>query len=478
MIINSSFESGVFPFALKHAVVTPMIKKQCKDSNAIATYRPVSNIPFLSKIIERLAASRINNYLQVTHQLESNQFAYKRYHSCETAILTLLNFVFHAIDDNKVTVLVLLDLSAAFDTVNHTILLSQLSSLGVGGTAVNWFRSYLTSRTLSVTCKGAFSLATALKCGVPQGSVLGPLLFSLYISPIGSIIRSHGIDFIMYADDIQLFASASVSSVNSVIFRLEACIVDVINWLTTHHLVINASKTELIILGSKPSLKRVQDISISVSGDKILPSSVVRNLGVYIDSCLSMDDHVSRTVRAAFAYLRIISQQASYLDTPSLTLLIHAFVFTRIDFCASTFYGITKKNLAKMQRILNYAARLILHLPRLSSTSTALTELRWLNIEQRIAHHLLNIAFTALSTGSPKSLADALQLASTSQSSTILTRRSADTLLLTHNRTRTKLGDRAFSIAASALWNDLPLNIREKKSRETFRNACSDFLLN
>ena len=179
--MNKSITSGCFPSIYKTTQVTPLLKKSSLDPDTMKNYRPVSNLPFVSKIVDKVVASHLN-------------FIYRKHHRTETVLLRVQNYILQAIDRNKCVMLLLLDLSVAFDTIDHEILLQRLRvSGGVCGTALAWFRSYLSGRTHSVKIHNATSKPRLLSYGVPQGSVLGPLMFTLYSAPIASIVRRHGL---------------------------------------------------------------------------------------------------------------------------------------------------------------------------------------------------------------------------------------------------------------------------------------------
>ena len=193
-IINHSITSGCFPSAFKGAHVMPLLKKSSLDRDTMKNYRPISNLPFVSKVVERVVASQLNAHMLEHSLLEPAQSAYRRNHSTESALLRVRSDVLQAIDGKKCVVLVLLDLSAAFDTIDHEILLLRLEiDIGVCGFALAWFRSYLSGRTQSVRIHNTTSQPQPLHYGVPQGSVLGPVLFTVYSAPIAAIARQHGL---------------------------------------------------------------------------------------------------------------------------------------------------------------------------------------------------------------------------------------------------------------------------------------------
>ena len=187
-IMNKSLSSGIVPQSFKHALFKLLLKKVSLDPNCLKHYRPVSSLPFLSKVLERVVLKQFLQHLQSHILLEPFQFAYQKCHSTETTLLRVVNDLLQASDSGCVSILSLLDLSAAFDTTDHNIPITRLhSTFGCSGTVLDWFISYLSCRTQSL-CVGHESTPSVLKCGVPQGSVLGPLLFTLYTHPLSTVI--------------------------------------------------------------------------------------------------------------------------------------------------------------------------------------------------------------------------------------------------------------------------------------------------
>jgi len=201
-IVTLSLAEGVFPTQYKHAIVYLKLKKPALPIDDLSSYRPISNLNFISKILERVVCARLNDHLSSFPSLSPYQSAYRKFHSCETALLRITNDILLACNKQKVTALVLLDLSAAFDTVDHHILLSRLTTtFGITGAAHNFLSSYLSNRIQSVTIASDLSPSAAVPTGVPQGSVLGPLLFNLYTTPLTSLFQNTPITPYIYADD-------------------------------------------------------------------------------------------------------------------------------------------------------------------------------------------------------------------------------------------------------------------------------------
>ena len=222
-ITNLSLETSYVPLSLKKAVLHPTLKNSATDYEEFSNFRPISNLKFISKMIERVVAIRLLDYFRCNGLEELYQSAYKQFHSCETALIRVQNDILREIDGNSAVLLLLLDLSAAFDTVDHAILLQRMSSkFGIKGDALNWFRSCLSERSQVVYINGTTSDSYDVGCGVPQGSVLGPFLYLIYTSPIGDILRSHKMNFHLYADDTQIYVSFNTK--NRLILRTLRCV--------------------------------------------------------------------------------------------------------------------------------------------------------------------------------------------------------------------------------------------------------------
>ena len=254
-LFNASMKSGCFPSSQKCAVVTPGLKKPTLDPTDLGNYRPISNLTFLSKVLERAAYEQISNYLGNNNLLPDNQSAYRKHRSTETATLKVMSDVYQAMDAGKITLLSLLDLSAAFDTVDHTFLLQRLHhSFGISDNVLLWLESYLTGRTQYVRFNGDVSSTSVVQCGVPQGSVLGPVLFLLYSAGVIYLIEKHGFSVHGYADDLQVYGHCLQTESAALMTNMSVCIEAIGNWMASNRLRLNPSKTEIIWLGSSRRL--------------------------------------------------------------------------------------------------------------------------------------------------------------------------------------------------------------------------------
>ena len=474
-LINHSLSSGCFPSVFKAAIVKPLLKKASLDPETLKNYRPVSNLPFFSKLIEKCVLKQLSHHL-VSHNLfYPLQSAYRVGHSTETALLKIVNDLLTASDCNKVSLLSLLDLSAAFDTIDHSILLSRLqTTFGISDTALSWFHSYLSDRTLKVSANGFFSKPAILQYGVPQGSVLGPILFVLYTHPVSEIVSHHTLSHHSFSDDNQLFKSAHISQLPSIIDSTQNCISDLKAWMTINKLQLNNDKTEMIFVGPNRLLSSEQiPASISLGDCTIKPSESVRNLGVTLDQTLSFKKYVSSVCRVCYLELRRISSVRHLLSEEATKTLVCAFILSRLDYCNSLLAGCPKTLLSKLQKVQNNAARLIFRCSRSSHVTPLLHSLHWLPVVKRIDYKLSLICFKSFNNVAPEYISDLLDVYAPSRQ----LRSSSDSHILKVPRIRTtNFGQCSFSYQAPTIWNKLPKTVRNSPSISSFKSSLKTSL--
>ena len=256
--------------------------------------------------------------------------------------------------------MVLLDLSAAFDTIDHNIFISRLyNRIGVRSTVLSWFQSYLSGWTSQVDIDGTLSNPTTLEFGLPQGSIVGPIGYSIYTLPVGDIIRYHSVNYHFYADDIQLYISSdpkNPGALDNALVKLQNCISDIRQWMIVNKLKLNDKKTEFFVAASSYNLRNLPNVQLDVDGTLIRPSEKIRNLGVIFDSRMSMSYNISHICSTVTFYLRNISRIRRFIDQSDCHNSVRSLVLSRIDYCNGLLSTIPSNQLIRIQRLQNWAA--------------------------------------------------------------------------------------------------------------------------
>ena len=468
-LVNISLSSGAFPSSLKCAYVTPLLKKPSLSAEHFKNYRPVSGLSFISKLIERVVLKRLIRHLSESNLLASVQSAYRASHSTETALLRVLNDLLSYVSSGDCAVLALLDLSAAFDTVDHSILLSRLeSNFGLTGKALSWLRSYLTGRRQSVRINGATSDPTPLVYGVPQGSVLGPVLFILYTTPLFGVMNDYGVSFHFFADDTQAYTRFSTkddgSSQSTAFQRMADCVAGAGSWMQQNKLQNNVSKLDALIVSADGTKHPPASLPLAIGADVIIPSPCVKNLGVVIDSHLSLEAQIRSVCKKAFYQIRRISRIRKFLDPPTCNSLVCALVSPHLDYANSLYYGLPEYLLDRLQRVQNAAARLVIGANRFASSKALLKSLHWLPVRARIQYKIAVLGYRCINGCAPSYLCDLI----TKYVPIRALRSSHSNDLCVPKIKCNRYGRRSFMSAAPSVWNQLPLSLKLSPDLNTF----------
>jgi hypothetical protein len=472
-IINLSFKSAKFPDCFKIAAVIPLLKKVFLDPEILNNLRPVSTLPFVSKTLEKVAGKRMGTHKDKQRLHEKMQSAYRNGHSTETALVRIQNDLLTAIDNKKCVFLVLLDMSTAFDTVDHSVLLKRLSDrYGIRGHALAWVESYLSSRKQFVTIDGTRSSEQELDCNVPQGSVLGPGFFSDYNAPVGDIFRKHGVGYHLYADDTQVYLAFPPCSESDALKKLELCLEEVRLWMAKNYLKLNDSKTNFMVLGSSYNLKSISTTHITIGDADVQPSDSVKNIGATLDKHLKMDAQVNLTCKSAWFHLYQLGKIKKYLSDSQMKDVIHAFVISKLDQNNSLLVGSPKYLISKLQSVQNAAAKLVCGINRYDRVEPPLDKLHWLPVEQRIQFKLLLLCFKCLNGHGPEYLSELL----IPYVPTRTLRSSCANSLVEPRSSMKTYGDRSFGVAGPRLWNRLPSSVKDSTSVNAFKKSLKTYL--
>ena len=463
-LINMTVRSTRFPENLKKGFVVPLIKKPSLDPENLNNYRPVTNLLFLSKMLELVLFEQLKTYLEVNSLYGKFQSAYRRRHSTETALTRISNDLLGYLDSGFSPLYVGLDLSAAFDSIDHHLLLRVLEMrLGVRSDALKMLESYLIGRTQCVYLDGVFSDESDVLYGVPQGSILGPVLFCCYLLPLEDLLLQRNIGFHMYADDTVLYF----------LFTSQQNFDDTMNQITTFfssfRLKLNKDKSEFLWL-KKPDKGTVTVPPLSIPCETGLSSSV-KLLGVQFDQNLLMEKQINRVVSSCFFNLRKIFSVKHHLERTILIELIRMQVISRLDYCNILYVSLPTKLISKLQRVVNVAARCIFCLHAGTPTSAYIRQLHWLPIKQRCLFKLLLFVHRAIHkpSDSPLYLQELLKR------NTPVTRMNY-AYNLEVPKTRSAYGRRSFRYIGPTEWNKLPASLKSIPTELCFRKALKTYL--
>ena len=470
-MINISLDENIFPNSEKLAIVRPLLKGTL-DKQSLKSYRPISNLPFFSKILENAILEQLLTFMDDTGVLPDNQSAYRQLYSVETALCKIVNDLIVKMDEGKCSLLILLDLSAAFDTVVHELLFNDLQMIGIQGNALNLIKSYVSGREYQVKIGKALSNTKALTRGVPQGSVLGPILFCIYTIELAYILRNREVKFQLFADDTQFYMT--ISDINHSSEQISDIMTDIKKWMNYKKLKLNEDKTECLLIGKKNDIQRINIDKVSIMGRDFDTTKPIRNLGVIFDNTLDLRDHINHITSVAGYHLRNLTFLKKYLNESDLAKLIHNHVISRLDFCNSLYYGLPNYLLIKLQKILYWSARLLKGLSRRERVTPILIELHWLPIKARIVFKICTLVFQAMKYGKPQYMRNLLK--DYTPNTNMSLRHVSESFRLEHQRSRLQMGNRAFEISAPRLWNRLPENVRASKNIEVFKKRLKTFL--
>ena len=403
-----------------------------------------------------------------------DQSAYRRRHSTETALLRVVNDLNTSMESGSKSVLLSLDISAAFDTIDTDKLLLRLESdFGVCGLASAWIRSYLTGRSCYVAIGDLRSDVWSCDSGVPQGSVLGPVLFSAFVSPISRIMESYGIRFHQYADDTQLYTEVR-SLVPSQLEALSQCVSALTFWFLDNGLQLNSTKSEAMILGSRQGLSKLEPVaSLDIGDGHVEVKDEIKILGVHLDPTLSMNAQVKSLIKTSNFHIRSLRHVRRGLTFESAKMIALGLVTSRLDYCNSLLYGTSKANIGRLQHVQSDLARVVLQAAWNASSKPLLKQLHWLPVQQRIIFKIALVTFNVQTFEQPSYLHSLLDNYTPSRNL-----RSEGQHLLCIPFRKSAAARRSFCFAAPTIWNSLKSSTRDATSIGTFKTRLKTELFN
>ena len=465
-IINLSIETNIVPADFKHARVKPLFKKNSRLD--VGNYRPISILSVTSKLLERAVFVQMEKYLNDNNILYGFQSGFRAGFSTDTCLTHLSDYIRSQSSVGNYTGMVLIDLQKAFDTVDHHILCKKLEAMGFS--SVDWFMSYLGDRSQIVSVNGVNSDPATVTCGVPQGSILGPLLFLCYINDMPISVNCK---LLLYADDSALIVSGK--DVQNISYCLSNELESCREWLVNNRLSLHLGKTESILFGSKVMLKKSRPLSVSCDGNLIKSSNSVKYLGIVLDDTLSGNSIARDILKKAGARLKFLYRQSTSLNSHTRKILCTALIQCHFDYsCSSWFSALSKQYKNKLQIMQNKIVRFILNLgPRTHIGQSELNKVGFLSVCDRVQQLKLNLVFKIFYDTCPEYLkSNFIRLRDVHQHST---RGSPFNFRVPSIKGSS---DRTFYFTGIELWNSLPNTIKQIKNTSRFKLNVKKHLAN
>lgn len=434
---------------MKNTIIKAIHKKNCTDD--IANYRPLSILPTLSKIFERAAANQIIAYLENNNKINRNQHAYRSKHSTITCLVEVLDHIYKLFDQKRCSAIVSLDLSKAFDSISHTLLLHKLTKLGVGEGILKWTKSYLMNRKQRTKFKSFISKEETIVSGIPQGSIIGPLLFICFTNDLADEFKD--CKMVAYADDTQLIVDAK--TIHQLKNKIEKVIKTAQRWYEANSMKNNITKTEILTIspGRTPN-KLIITVINEGKSTAIKTNETIKVLGVKIDEQLNWKKQVNAVKRKAMNSIRNLSRTYHLLPIKLRLQLYKSLVEPHFSYADVVWGGCGVTTANSLQLAQNFAARSILGMKKSESATTALKKLKLLNLKERRTIHETVFAHKSILNQHPININNAYQ----SQLSKLNTR-SATEKKLTIPRHRTSKYEHSPFYRIISSWNAVPSNI-------------------
>ena len=447
-IINTSIVTESVPSSWKCAVVIPLHKKG--DPSQASNFRPITNVPAICKIIEKLVHQQITAYLDHYCLFSEDQHGFLARHSTTTALLTMTDQILAGMDRSEVTLLALIDLSRCFDVVDHAALLTSLQQLQI---STGWIESYLAGHTQRVRVGDTLSSPHAIDIGTFQGSCLGPLLYNIVSNNISCYITSvtHGFRTfsVRYADDTQVAVTGPRSSLPELQLALETVLDTLGVWFSQHGMKVNAKKTEFLLCGDRRQLVHITNPPmIQFLGQTLPLSASVTNLGVVMDPELSWQSHISALTKRCFGILIGLMHIRHMVPPQILPTLVDALVISHVRYCMPVYGSVNRTGVARIQKILNFAARVVSGRRRYDHVSDVVSELGWLRACDMVSYFDLCLLHSILLDGKPDVLRSWLMY-----NHEHVRRSTRQSHQLTLPQARNNHGKRRFIYRAAALYN-------------------------
>lgn len=470
-IINRSIETNTFPTCWKTALVRPIPKKNCIET--LSDLRPISILPVLSKVIEKIVLKQIENYIEMNNIIPKFQSGFRKGHSTETALLHVTDELTEASDNGLSSIVVLLDYSRAFDCLHPDLLITKLAQYGFSQDTCLWFKTFLENRKQIVVTDGLngeknYSKVGNLTRGVPQGSILSPVLFSIFTADLSSHINT--CKYHLYADDTQIYHSFDSKNVDEAIKSVNEDLENVFQWSRSNSLLLNPKKSKMIIVGTKCQNLRVLNATekVRIDSTNLEPVSAARDLGLILDDQQKYEKHVNEKIKNAFFKLKLMYRLRPYISEGLRIHLVDLLVLSPFNYC-DTVYGprLNSNTENAIQRVQNACMRFCFRIPKRGHITPYMNEKGILNMRARRELHYACLTQRVIWSKSPIYLFEKLTWKKNLKRSNL---RSVSSNLLQIPCHKSSRFRGCFKFKTAKIWNDLPPPLRIKMSVKCFRS--------
>lgn len=464
-ICNQSITSSTFPEKWKEGKVTPLHKNGSKDDTN--NYRPISVLPIVSKLLEKHIHDSLMFYLTSNNLLHSTQSGFRPNHSCETALLQMINKWFEAINNSQMIGMVMVDFRKAFDLVDHTLLLKKLKYYRISKETIDWFSSYLLNRKQKVFVNNTLSAAENIVTGVPQGTILGPLLFLIFINDLPLYTNNVSTD--LYADDTTLYQIGR--SLNCIEQQLQIALQKLSEWCKLNGMLINTTKTKVMVITTNQKRAHLNKgiLQLTYNNDTLTMIESDKILGVHVDNNLTWTNHIDAIAKKVASNLWLLSKIKTYLSIENRIQFYKSYIQPHLDYCNTVWGSTSQRNLDRIYRLQKRACKIILDY-QFESIADSMEELKILNIYERIFLRKAKLMFKIFNSLTPPYINQLFHLRPLND--TLQSLRSASTINYMMPKPQIEVFKQSMIYSGPLIWNSLPDSLKNLGNIDSFHKNC------